>query len=78
MSFIPMWLASKDIESLRTALHTLKGNAGTLGIEKLSRIAEYIEKKIKENNFDHLEKDLDDLNQSFLEFQDSYRNLLID
>ncbi|MDW3194419.1 MAG: PAS domain S-box protein [Cytophagales bacterium] len=74
----PIWLASKDIESLRTALHTLKGNAGTLGIEKLSRIAEYIEKKIKENNFDHLEKDLDDLNQSFLEFQDSYRNLLID
>lgn len=74
----PMWLASNDIDSLRTALHTLKGNAGTLGIEKLSRIAEYIEKKIKENNFDHLEKDLDDLNQSFLEFQDSYRNLLID
>lgn len=74
----PTWLASKDMESLHTALHTLKGNAGTLGIEKLSRLAEFIEKKIKENNFDNLEHDLDDLNQSFLEFQDSYRNLLIE
>ncbi len=78
MANAPHWFASNDIESLKTALHTLKGNAGTLGIEKLSRLAEYIEKKIKENNFDNLEQDLDDLNQSFMEFQESYRNLLID
>lgn len=74
----PVWLAAKDYESLKTALHTLKGNAGTLGIEKVSRQAEFIEKKIKENNFDQLEQDLNELNQSFLEFQESYRNLLID
>ena len=74
----PVWLSSEDHESLRTALHTLKGNAGTLGVEKVSRQAEYIEKKLKENNFDQLEQDLNDLNQLFLEFQESYRNLLID
>lgn len=72
------WLEAGDIASLRTAIHTLKGNAGTLGIEKLSRLAEYLEKQIKENNFDILESGLDDLNQSFIEFQESYRNLLIE
>ena len=36
-----------DFEEIRRNLHTLKGNAGTLGVEKLSRHAELIERNIK-------------------------------
>ena len=69
------WLTAQNMEELQRAMHTLKGNAGTFGIEKLSKNAEYIEKKIKANNFNALKKDLDELQKTFIEFQESYHNL---
>ncbi len=69
------WLRKKNMEELQRAMHTLKGNAGTFGIEKLSKNAEYIEKKIKANNFKALKEDLEELEKTFMEFQEGYHNL---
>ena len=70
-----VFLKKKEMEELQRALHTLKGNAGTFGLEKLSKNAEYVEKKIKANNFKALKKDLEELEKTFVEFQESYHNL---
>ncbi len=63
-----------DFEKMRGELHTLKGNAGTLGVEKLSTQAALIEKQLKENNFESLKEELIRLNFLFKEFKESYRN----
>ncbi|MDH5608571.1 MAG: response regulator, partial [Cyclobacteriaceae bacterium] len=68
----------KEFEKMQRELHTLKGNAGTLGIERLSKQAAVVEKKIKENNFDKLKPDLSKLKKSLKEFQDSYKNIIKD
>ena len=65
-----------DHSELQTALHTLKGNAGTLGVEKLSKQAEFIEKNIKSGNFDSLEQDLSFLRLMFEEFEGKYDQLI--
>ena len=72
------WLKTTEMEELERAMHTLKGNAGTLGIEKVSKVAEKIEKKIKANNFDNISDDLACLEETFHEFQENYQNLIID
>ncbi len=57
-------------------LHTLKGNAGTLGIEQLSGLAATIEKSIKENKFDKLLPKLKQLEASLADFKESYKNFI--
>ncbi|MBV6644230.1 MAG: PAS domain S-box protein [Cyclobacteriaceae bacterium] len=69
--------ANKPKEILKE-MHTLKGNAGTLGVERLSKQAACIEKMLKENNFDHLNKQLNKLKSSLEEFKEIYHNLLKD
>jgi CheY-like chemotaxis protein/HPt (histidine-containing phosphotransfer) domain-containing protein len=65
-------LKSKKYETIKSILHTLKGNAGTLGIEKVAKYAEYIEINLKKNNFETLEQDLNFLQLTFAEFQNTY------
>jgi PAS domain S-box-containing protein len=64
-------------EKMRGELHTLKGNAGTLGVERLSQQAATIEKMIKENNFEHLKPEIEILSTRLKEFKQSSQNLLI-
>ncbi|MFY0690122.1 MAG: PAS domain S-box protein [Cyclobacteriaceae bacterium] len=71
-------LKSSNFEAIRSELHTLKGNAGTLGIERLSKQASIVEKKIKENKFDSLNEELSKLKDAYLEFKESYLNLMKD
>lgn len=66
-----------DFEGLRGELHTLKGNAGTLGVEKVSKQAAFIEKRLKANNFDDLDDQLKTLSTLFEEFKENSRNILI-
>ena len=66
-----------DYEGLRGELHTLKGNAGTLGVEKVSKQAAFIEKRLKANNFDNLDNHLKKLSVLFEEFRENSRNILI-
>ena len=54
-------IIDQDYEEIRGAMHTIKGNAGTLGIEKLAKKAERIEKRLKANIFDKLEEEIEKL-----------------
>jgi PAS domain S-box-containing protein len=65
-----------DYEEIRRHLHTLKGNAGTLGVEKLSGQAEMIERNIKNENYKTLEEDLKLLNLTFEEFKNKFNQIL--
>ncbi|MEO9481978.1 MAG: PAS domain S-box protein [Ekhidna sp.] len=71
------YLKVKDYEKMRGELHTLKGNSGTLGVEKLSKQAADIEKRLKENKFEELESKVQDLKALFQEFKESSQNLLV-
>ena len=72
-----LFLDQKDFEKMRGELHTLKGNAGTLGVEKLSKQAAFIEKRLKENKFEGLEGEVQKLKMLFQEFKESSQNLLV-
>ncbi|MCP4458480.1 MAG: PAS domain S-box protein [Cytophagales bacterium] len=68
----------KQFEEFRRDMHTLKGNAGTLGAEKLADIATIIEKRLKENNFEALDKFVKQLRTGLNQFKETYKNILKD
>jgi HPt (histidine-containing phosphotransfer) domain-containing protein len=69
-------LQSKDFNVILNNLHTLKGTAGTLGIEKVEQQAREIESNLKDHNFEGLEFQFESLNQAFLEFQKTYKSII--
>lgn len=69
-------LTAKKYDDIKKEIHTLKGNAGTLGIEKLSKSASDIEKSLKENKFENLEVQLENLLENLSEFRESYHNFI--
>jgi len=69
-------LQSKDYKDILSILHTIKGNSGTLGIERVAKLAASIEARLKENQINELEKSLDDLKQNFKDFQNSLGTFL--
>lgn len=69
-------IEEEDYECIKSQMHTLKGNAGTLGIEKLSTQAAVVEKKIKENKFGKLKYELEKLKKIFNEFNENYKNII--
>lgn len=72
-----MYFKEDNYEKMKGELHTLKGNAGTLGVERLSHQAAVIEKMIKENNFDKLNTEIKLLSTRLKEFKKSSQNLLV-
>ena len=64
----------QDYEAMQRSLHTLKGNASTLGIEHVAEWALRIETKLKEKKYDELSEDLLLLSGSFLEFSRSFHS----
>lgn len=66
-----------SFEKVKGELHTLKGNSGTLGVEKLHTQSKFIEKSLKENNFEELGDELETLQKLFEEFQLAHKNTLI-
>lgn len=72
-----LYYKQQEFEQMRGELHTLKGNAGTLGVEKLSKQAAHLEKQLKENKFEGLEGDIHKLKKLFKEFKESSQNLLV-
>lgn len=61
---------------MQRELHTLKGNAATFGVERLSTVTKNIEKSLKENKFGDFNPQLD-LNESeSVEFKESYKNFI--
>ena len=69
-------LTNRDYKSILSNLHTLKGSAGTLGVEKLANKTKEIETDLKENKYNKAKKDLLELNKIFKEFQENYHNIL--
>ena len=62
----------QDYVAMQRSLHTLKGNAGTLGIQRVAELAANAEKKLKKKKYADLSEDLLLLRASFLEFQQSF------
>ena len=69
-----------NYENILINLHTLKGNAGTLGIEKVSLLTIDIEARLKEEKriYKGLESELNELKQNFEEFENYYPTFLND
>ncbi len=63
-------LSQGDYKVILTNLHTIKGNAGTLGLQKIAYFAQLIESNLKKAPYDGLQRDLKALNSNFVEFQD--------
>ena len=60
----------QEFENILSKLHTLKGNASTLGVDRVAACARQIEDKLKKNKQVTLAQDLLSLKQYFLEFKD--------
>ncbi|QCK14781.1 PAS domain-containing hybrid sensor histidine kinase/response regulator [Mangrovivirga cuniculi] len=73
---IEFGLMNRDYDIIKKSLHTIKGNAGTLGIEKVAGIAEAIEARIKQQNYEGLIEDISYLKSIFGEFRNSYQSIL--
>jgi len=69
-------LKSQDYQNILTNLHTLKGNAGTLGVEKVAGLAKKIEADLKQEDYTQVKQDLSELRSFFIEFQDNYLEIL--
>ncbi len=67
---------NNDYKEILSKLHTLKGNAGTLGVEKVSFLAESIEKNVKSKDYSSLKKDLLNLAEVFLEYKNNISKIL--
>ena len=67
---------TNDFDNIKSILHTLKGNAGTLGIERIAKLAVKIESDLKNNMYDETEKDLEELREKFEEFKVYYPKFL--
>jgi len=65
-------IENRDYQQILSKLHTLKGNAGTLGLESIAHYAKLIESNIKENKHNNLHQDFKSLTREFARFQDSY------
>ncbi|UXP31453.1 PAS domain S-box protein [Reichenbachiella agarivorans] len=65
-----------EIEEIRKELHTLKGSSGTLGIEILESKVISLEKQLKEQDTTDLKIKLEGILESYMEFQENYKNIL--
>jgi len=69
-------LSTSDYDNILAKLHTLKGNASTLGIERLARLVQQVEADLKQGRASLLEQQLDTLQQYFSEFQQAFNSFL--
>ncbi|MEM9832545.1 MAG: PAS domain S-box protein [Bacteroidota bacterium] len=63
----------RDYQQILSKLHTLKGNAGTLGLESIAYYAKLIESNLKEENRKNLHQDFKTLKKEFVKFQNNYK-----
>lgn len=62
-------LKKEKYDDLQVIFHTLKGNAGTLGLEKIAALSEIMENSIKMKNYHIFEVDLNHLLRLFEDFK---------
>jgi HPt (histidine-containing phosphotransfer) domain-containing protein len=69
-------LASQDYAEIKSILHTIKGNAGTLGVERLAEQVRRAEVRLKENNVAQIGDDLALIKVYFAQYQSNYAKIL--
>lgn len=72
-------LQEKDYQNILGKLHTLKGNAGTLGVQRIATAAKETEAKLKassESGYPELSDDLNWLHEKYVEFKNNYLSFL--
>jgi PAS domain S-box-containing protein len=69
-------IETRNLEVAKNNLHTLKGNASTLGIDRLAKLATAMETELKQKNTSNFESYLLNLKVVFQEFKSSYKDIL--
>jgi CheY-like chemotaxis protein/HPt (histidine-containing phosphotransfer) domain-containing protein len=73
-----MCLEARDYQQILSYLHTLKGNSGTLGVNKVSEWARKIESDLKNKKDSHLAGDLTTLGGLITEFKYTYKTKIFE
>ncbi|MFT7198246.1 MAG: CheY-like chemotaxis protein/HPt (histidine-containing phosphotransfer) domain-containing protein, partial [Marinoscillum sp.] len=73
---IVKWNKLGEYDLMLKELHTLKGNAGTLGIERLCAQSRNLESKLKQNDFQNLDKEVKMISKSFADFKYNYKSFI--
>jgi len=66
-------IKKNDYPQILSKLHTLKGNAGTLGLESISYYAKLIEGNLKQQDTTTLHHDFEILTAEFTKFRNTYK-----
>jgi len=69
-------LSKYEYEKIGGYIHTIKGNSGTLGGDRIHLLSAKMEKNIKEGQFSSLHEDLKSLYLVFIEFKKEVSNQL--
>jgi len=67
---------AKNYPEILSILHTIKGNAGSLGIFNMADHTQQMEGALREGSYSNLEHNFDLLKVQFSDFVDNYRRLL--
>ena len=67
---------NEDSKTIKNELHTLKGNAGTLGLSRIYEVSKIIEGKTKVDNFDNFAVEMEILEAEFNAYKLSKPTLL--
>ncbi len=66
----------KNWEEIKKLLHTIKGTAGTLGIDRIAQTAQKLETMVKQNNISEFETNLLKLMDNFEEYKTTYKEII--
>lgn len=58
---------------LKSSIHTIKGSSGTLGINRVAKVATEFDEQIKTENYANVNELLDELKKTFNEFLIYYK-----
>jgi HPt (histidine-containing phosphotransfer) domain-containing protein len=67
---------TKDLQIIKNHWHTLKGNAGTIGLAKLHEKIKSLELKVKIDDFSSFDREMPQIEQEFEVFQHKYKGFL--
>lgn len=73
MKAIETNLHHQDGDNMLNNLHTLKGNAATLGVERVAELAKTLEQQLKSKDIASSTIDIEELKRAFSEFQEYLR-----
>ncbi len=76
ISDMKLHFQQKKIKEVLNILHTLKGNAGTLGVFEMAKMAEFFENELKQKNYHIFDDSISKLEELHLGFKADLKSLL--